>query len=61
MSRGETLAAVVLNAVWVLGSVAVIEFGPLTPLGNVAVAAVALAVLGFAMLEVVGLRRLRDA
>ena len=40
---------------------ALIELGPLTALGNVAVAAVALAVLGFAMLEIVGLRRLREA
>ena len=40
---------------------ALIELGPLTALGNVAVAAVALAVLAFAMLEIVGLRRLREA
>jgi len=51
----------VLNAAWVLGSIAVIELGPLTTLGNVAVAAVALAVLGFAVLEIVGLRRVREA
>jgi hypothetical protein len=56
VSRGEALAAVVLNAVWVLGSMAVIEFGPLTTLGNVAVAAIALAVLAFAVLETIGLR-----
>ena len=61
VSRGETVAAVVLNAGWVLGSIAVIEFGPLTMLGNVAVAAVALAVLAFAILEILGLRRLRGA
>ena len=61
VGRGQTLAAVVLNAAWVLGSIAVIELGPLTTLGNVAVAAVALAVLGFAVLEIVGLRRLREA
>ena len=61
VSRVETVAAVALNAAWVLGSIAVIEFGPLTPLGNVAVAAIALAVLAFAVLEVVGLRRLREA
>ena len=35
--------------------------GPLTLLGNLAVAAVAAAVLLFAMLEAVGLRRLRQA
>ena len=61
VGRAETRVAVVLNAAWVLGSIAVIELGPLTTLGNVAVAAVALAVLGFAGLELVGLRRLREA
>ena len=60
VSRVETVAAVVLNAGWVLGSIALIELGVLTTLGNVAVAAVALAVLGFAVLEIVGLRRLRE-
>jgi hypothetical protein len=60
VSRGETLAVVVLNAGWVLASIAVIEFGPLTTLGNVAVAAVALAVVGFAVLEILGLRRLQE-
>ena len=59
VGRAETRVAVVLNAARVLGSIAVIELGPLTTLGNVAVAAVALAVLGFAVLELVGLRRLR--
>src|SRR5690349_10113396 len=54
VSRGETLAAVVLNAAWVLGSIAVIELGVLSTLGNVAVGGVALAVLGFALLEIVG-------
>jgi hypothetical protein len=61
VSRAETRAAVVLNAVWVVGSIALIELGPLTMLGNLAVAAVALAVLAFAILEIVGLRRLREA
>jgi hypothetical protein len=60
VSRGETLAAVVLNAAWVLGSIAVIELGLLSTLGNVAVGMVALAVLGVALLEIVGLRRLQD-
>jgi hypothetical protein len=60
VSRAETVAAVVLNAGWVLGSIAVIELGGLSPLGNVAVAAVAAAVLGFAILEVVGLRRSQE-
>ena len=61
VSRGGALAAVVLNAAWVLGSAVVIVDGPLTPLGNAAVAAVAAAVLLFAVLEAVGLARLRQA
>jgi len=61
VSRGQALAAVVLNAVWVLGSAVLIVDGSLTLLGNAAVAVVALAVLLFAMLEAVGLRRLAQA
>ena len=61
VSRAETRAAVALNAVWVIGSVALIELGVFTVLGSVAVAAVALAVLAFAVLEIVGLRRLQEA
>jgi hypothetical protein len=61
VSRGGAVAAVVLNAVWVAGSAVVILDGPLTPLGNLAVAAVAVAVLLFAILEAVGLARLRQA
>jgi hypothetical protein len=60
VSRGQALAAVVLNLLWVLGSAALIVDGPLTPLGNLAVAAVAGAVLLFAVLQTVGLRRLRQ-
>ena len=58
-SRGGALAAVVLDAAWVAGSALVILDGPLTALGNLAVAAVA--VLLFAILEAVGLARLRQA
>ena len=56
VSRGEVVTAVVLNAAWVLGSAAVIADGPLNAIGNLAVGAVAAAVLLFAILEVVGLR-----
>jgi hypothetical protein len=56
--RGEAVTAVVLNAAWVVGSGAVILAGPLTAIGNLAVAAVAGAVLLFSVLEVVGLARL---
>ena len=57
--RGEAVLAVALNAVWVVGSLILIVDGPLTLLGAGAVAAVAAAVLGFSVLEVIGLRRLR--
>jgi hypothetical protein len=61
VARGEVALAVVLNIGWVVGSAALIILGPLTALGNVAVAAVAVAVLGFTLLEIVGLRRLSAA
>jgi len=61
VSRGGAVAAVVLNAAWVAGSAALILAGPLTGLGNLAVAAVAMVVLLFAVLEAVGLARLRRA
>ena len=60
VSRAEAVAAVVLNAGWVIGSAVVILAGPLSLIGNLAVAAVAAAVLLFAVLEVVGLTRLRE-
>ena len=50
-----------LDIAWVLGSVALVEIGILTLLGNVVVAAVAVVVLVFAVLEVRGARRLRTA
>lgn len=61
VSRGGAVAAVVLNAAWVAGSAALILAGPLTGLGNLAVAAVAVVVLLFAVLGAVGLARLRRA
>ena len=61
VARGEVVVAVLLNIGWVVGSAALIALGPLTVLGNVAVAAVAVAVLGFTLLEIVGLRRLSEA
>src|SRR5688500_10780105 len=57
VARGGVVGAVLLNIGWVIGSIVLIAFGPLTTLGNVAVAAVAVAVLGFTVLEIVGLRR----
>jgi hypothetical protein len=60
VSRAEAVAAVVLNAGWVIGSAVVILAGPLTLIGNLAAAALAAAVLLFGVLEVVGLTRLRE-
>jgi hypothetical protein len=60
VSRVEAVAAMVLNAGWVLDSALVVLAGPLTLIGNLAVAAVAAAVLLFTMLEVVGRARLRE-
>jgi hypothetical protein len=59
VARGEVVLTVALNVTWVVGSAVLIVLGPLTLLGNLAVAAVAAAVLGFTVLEVVGLRRLQ--
>jgi hypothetical protein len=61
VSRAEALVTVVLNVGWVVGSAIVIVDGPLTVVGNLAVAAVAAAVLVFAILEAIGLRRLGEA
>ena len=59
VSRVEAFFTVALNAAWVVGSLILVVDGPLTVIGNVAVAVIAAAVLGFAVLEVMGLRRLR--
>src|SRR5262245_9977983 len=61
LSRGEAMLTVVANAAWVAGSIAVVVAGPLTALGNLAVGVVAVAVALFAVLEAVGIRRLREA
>jgi hypothetical protein len=60
VNRGEVLIALVLNAAWVAGSAVVVADGPLTLVGNLAVATVAAAVVVFAILEAVGLRRLQE-
>jgi hypothetical protein len=61
ISRGEAVGTVVLNVAWVLGSALVVVDGPLTLVGNLAVVAVAAAVVLFTVLEIVGLRRLGAA
>ncbi len=56
--RAEAAVAVALNIAWVVGSLGVITAGGLTTAGNWAVALVADVVLVFAILQVVGLRRM---
>ena len=51
----------VMDVAWVAGSVALVEAGVLTLIGNLLVAAVALVVLVFAILEIRGIRVLRTA
>jgi hypothetical protein len=55
--RGEAVATIVLNVAWVVASLAVIEWAGLTTAGNWLVALVADAVLLFAVLETIALRR----
>jgi hypothetical protein len=51
----------VMDVAWVLGSVAVVEAGVLTVIGNLVVAAVAAVVPVFAVLEIRGIRVLDTA
>ena len=57
---GETVTTIVLNAAWIVGSVAVIAAGWLNTQGNWALALVGDIVLVVAILEGVGLRRMRS-
>ena len=50
-----------MDVAWVVGSGALVEAGIFTLIGNLLVAAVALVVLVFAILEIHGLRSLRAA
>jgi len=61
--RWQTIAVIALDALWVAGSAAVLVAPPppLTAGGKWAVALVALAVLTFADLQFLGLRRLQAA
>jgi len=56
--RGEATIAVALNVAWVVASLAVVAAGWLSAAGNWAVGLVADVVLIFAILQVVGLRRM---
>jgi hypothetical protein len=60
-SRTEAAWTVALNLAWVAGSAVVIAGGWLSTSGNWAVALVADAVLAFAILEAIGLRRMTAA
>ena len=51
----------VMDIAWVVGSIAVVEVGVLTAIGNLIVAAVAAVVLVFAILEVRGIAALKAA
>ncbi len=55
----EALLAVILDAAWVVGSVVLITTGILTRTGNWTAAIVADVVLLFAVLQFIGLRRMR--
>src|SRR5262245_5600258 len=57
---GEAVTTIVLNAAWIVGSVAVIAAGWLNTQGNWALALVGDVVLVVAILEGVGLRRMRS-
>ena len=58
IERSVAWAIAVMDIAWVLGSLAVVEVGVLTTLGNLIVAAVAAVVLVFAILEVRGIAAL---
>ena len=61
VNQAEAWTAVAMDLAWVAGSVAVISTGALTVGGNWLVAVVADVVLLFAVLQVMGLRRVRFA
>ena len=52
-------AIIISDALWILGSMAFILFGPLSPVGNATVAVVALVVLLFAVLQRIGIQKMR--
>jgi hypothetical protein len=60
LMRGAVVAVIVANALWVVASIALLVSGEVTPtqLGYVFVIAQAMAVVGFAELQWVGLRRI---
>ncbi len=61
IDRRVAWAIALMDVAWVVGSIAVVEWGVLTAIGNALVAAVAAVVLVFAILEVRGAAGLRTA
>ena len=59
IDRRVAWAITVVDIVWVIGSIVLVEAGVLTLIGNLIVAAVAAVVLVFAILEVRGIAGLR--
>ena len=56
---GAAQAIIIVDALWVFGSMALILCGPLSVVGNAAVAVVALVVLSFAVLQSMGIQKVR--
>src|SRR5262245_17436264 len=61
LSLSEAWTFAMGDLVWVAGSAALIAFGPLSADGNWIVGAVAVVVLAFAELKMLGIRRIRRA
>jgi hypothetical protein len=61
LSLSEAWAFVTADLLWIAGSAALIAFGPLAPTGKWVVGVAALAVLAFAELKMLGIRRIRQA
>ncbi len=63
MPKGAVVAVIAINAVWTIGSIALLVSGWLSPnlLGQLFIVMQAIAVCVFAELEFIGLRRIADA
>jgi hypothetical protein len=56
----STQAIIILDVLWVLGSMIAVLFGPLSVTGNAVVSVVALIVLSSVLLQSAGIRRVRQ-
>jgi hypothetical protein len=61
LSLTEAWAFATADLVWIAGSAALIAFGPLSTSGRWLVGAIAVVVLAFAELKMLGIRRIRQA